>query len=198
LDIHYSIWLSIVPTLFAIAALVYAHRMSRLAQDAMSASRPVAAPRASHRSTPLSVTVLDGRARRDLASDAREYAFLAAIENASGAETTVTEVELRVSYRTRANFCGAVDVQAAAAGEGRMASTSQSPLNIPFRLGAGQAASGWVEFHTANIIPRHCRVDAYLLIVTDASGARVSAEASLPAVLRADTDGRGPAAWGWD
>jgi hypothetical protein len=196
-ELHYSVWLSVIPTLVAIAAFVYAYRTSRLAREAMAAG-PVALPRSDSRAEPLSITVLDGRARRDLSSDAREYGFLIAVENTSGAETTITEVELRVSYRTRANFCGAVDVQMEVAGEGRMVSTTQSPLNIPLRLGPRQAASGWVEFHTANVIPRHCRVDSYLMIVTDASGARLTADASLVAVLRADTDGRGPASWGWD
>jgi len=195
-DFHYSVWLSVIPTLVAVAALVYAYRTSRLAREALAAG-PVVSPRSDGRPEPLSITVLDGRARRDLTSDAREYAFLIAIENASGAETTITEVELRVSYRTRANFCGAVDVQMDSAGDGRMAST-QTRLSVPLRLRAGQAASGWIEFHTANLIPRHCRVDAYLMIVTDASGARAIADASLGAVLRADTDGRGPATWGWD
>jgi hypothetical protein len=196
-ELHYSVWLSVIPTLFALAALAYAYRTSRLAREAL-AQPPAVPPRSQTRPEPLSITVLDGRARRDLTSDAREYAFLLAVENASGAETTVTEAELRVSYRTRANFCGAVDVQADVAGEGRMTSATQSRLNIPLRLGPDQAASGWIEFHTANVIPRHCRVDAYLVIVTDASGARVTADASLAAVLRADTDGRGPSTWGWD
>ena len=195
MDLHYSVWLSVVPTAFAIAALAYAYRTSRLARAAIETSSSRLAER--EKRAPLSVTVLDGRARRDLTSDGREYAFLIAIEHASGAETTITDVELRVSYRTRANFCGAVDVPASVEAETRVAGT-QSRLHVPLRLAPGQVASGWIEFHTANVIPRHCRVDAYTMLVTDAAGARVTADASLLAVLRADTDGRGPASWGWD
>ena len=199
MDIHYSTWLSVVPLVLALAAAAFAWRSSRAAQQAVTAAQQV--PRQFTRG--LAVTVVDGRARRDLATDAREYAFLLAIENGSGAETTVSDVELRVSYRTRANFCGAVDL--AVAPEDTTAGTSersparlQPALHVPLRLGATQALSGWVEFHTANIIPRHCRVDAYTVIVTDAGGVRTTADASLANVLRADTDGRGPATWGWD
>src|SRR4029450_10014640 len=117
-------------------------------------------------------------------TDARDYAFLLAIENGSGAETTVAEIELRVSYRTRANFCGAVDL---ARDPDAAATDLQPKLHIPLRLGAGQATSGWVEFHTANLIPRHCRVDGYTVIVTDGGGVRTTADAALPNVLRADT-----------
>ncbi len=196
MELHYSVWLSVIPTVLALAAIAYAYRTSRLAQDAVAASQASVVLRPHGRPAALSVTVLDGRARRDLTSDAREYAFLIAIENGSGAETTVTEVELRVSYRTRANFCGAVDVPVDV--EAHAGGSGQTRLHVPLRLGPGQAASGWVGFHTANVIPRHCRVDGYVMLVTDASGARATTDASLPAVLRADTDGRGPATWGWD
>ena len=195
MDIHYSVWLSVIPTVIALAAVVFAYRTASAAQRAAAASER---PSTSGRRPPLAVTVLDGRARRDLASDAREYAFLIAIENGSGADTTITEVELRVSYRTRANFCGAVDVPMDVEAQVREGGPMQPHLYIPLRLAAAQAASGWVEFHTANVIPRHCRVDAYQLAVTDASGTSATTDASLPSVLRADTDGRGPATWGWD
>ena len=201
MDIHYSVWLSVIPMLLAFAAAALAWRTSRAAQQAIAAAQTV--PRPFTRG--LGVTVVDGRARRDLSTDARDYAFLLAIENGSGAETTVAEVELRVSYRTRANFCGAVDLArdpggafASTAGEGSRTSDVQPKLHLPLRLAAAQATSGWVEFHTANIIPRHCRVDGYTIIVTDAGGVRTTADAALPKVLQADTDGVGPASWGWD
>jgi len=196
-ELHYSVWLSVIPTVFALLALAYAYHSSRLARAALAASDPAPAPIAPQRTAPLSVTVLDGRAHRDLGTDAREYAFLTAIEHASGGETTIVDIELRVSYRTRANFCGAVDVPISVDADTRLTS-SQPRLHVPLRLGPGQTASGWIEFHTANIIPRHCRVDGYTILVTEASGARLSIDASLSAVLRADTDGRGPATWGWD
>ena len=194
MEIHYSIWLSVIPTLLALAALAFAWRTSRAAQQALAA----APPRPETRRAPLTLTVLDGRVRRDLTSDAREYAFLIAVENASGAETTVTEVELRVSYRTRANFCGAVDVPVDIDAQVREGGPVRPHLQVPFRLAPGQAASGWVEFHTANVIPRHCRIDAYRIAITEASGTQATTDASLPIVLSADTDGRGPATWGWD
>jgi hypothetical protein len=193
-ELHYSIWLSVIPTLLALAAAGFAWRTARMARHAA-----VDPPQSrSSRRPALAVTVLDGRARRDLASDAREYAFLLAIEHGSGAETTVTDIDLRVSYRTRANFCGAVDVPVDIDAQLRPSATAEPRVHVPLRLADGHVASGWVHFHTANVIPRHCRVDAYTLLVTDASGARATADASLPAVLRADTDGKGPATWGWD
>jgi hypothetical protein len=196
-DVTYSVWLSIIPLVLALAAVAFAWRSSRAAQQAVAAAQQI--PRQFARG--LAVTVVDGRARRDLTTDARDYAFLLAIENGSGAETTVADVELRVSYRTRANFCGAVDLaiaEAEAPAGGGATTKLQPKLHVPLRLTAAQTMSGWVEFHTANIIPRHCRVDGYAVIVTDAGGVRTTADASLATVLRADTDGRGPATWGWD
>jgi hypothetical protein len=201
LEFQYSIWLSVIPTLVALAAAVFAWRTSRAALQAVAAAQQV--PRQYARG--LGVTVVDGRAHRDLTTDARDYAFLLAVENGAGAETTVSDVELRVSYRTRANFCGAVDLAVAEdgadspnAGSTERRAGPQPRLHVPLRLAAGQATSGWVEFHTANIIPRHCRVDGYAIIVTDAGGLRTTADATLPKVLHADTDGRGPSSWGWD
>ena len=192
MEFQYSIWLSVIPTLVALAAAVFAWRASRAARQAVTAAQHV--PRQYARG--LGVTVVDGRGRRDLTTDARDYAFLLAIENGAGAETTVSDVELRVSYRTRANFCGAVDLAFAEDGVG--SSHLQPRLHVPLRLAAGQTTSGWVEFRTANIIPRHCRVDGYAIIVTDAGGLRTMADGTLPKVLHADTDGRGPSTWGWD
>ena len=173
MEFAYSIWLSVIPTLLALAAAVFAWRTSRAAEHAIAAAQQV--PRQYARG--LGVTVVDGRARRDLTTDARDYAFLLAVENGAGAETTVSDVELRVSYRTRANFCGAVDLAVAEdgadspdAGSTERRAGPQPRLHLPLRLAAGQALSGWVEFHTANIIPRHCRVDGYAIIVTDAGG----------------------------
>jgi hypothetical protein len=55
-----------------------------------------------------------------------------------------------------------------------------------------------VFFTTSNLIPRHCRVQDYAVIVLAPGGERVVADASLPALLAADTDGQGPPTWGWD
>ena len=129
-----------------------------------------------------SIVVREGHTRRDLASDTRDYAFVIDVRNASGAERQLTAATLRVTYRTRANFLGAVDL------------TSDQSIVVP----AGQTSNVTLRFSTSNVIPRHCRVDAYTLLFVDGSGARVTADASLPPVLQADTDGTGPATWGWD
>jgi hypothetical protein len=129
----------------------------------------------------VTVTVIDGQTRRDVASDTRDYAFVVSATNPSAAERRCT-VTLRVTYRTRANFLGAVDL------------ASSDPVVVP----AGQSARVNLRFTTTNVIPRHCRIDAYTLLFVDANSARMTVDASLPAVLQADTDGTGPATWGWD
>ena len=130
----------------------------------------------------LSVQVVDGKTRRGVAADTRDYSFTIALANRSGADRRLERIELRVTFRTRANFLGAVDLE------------SDAPISVP----AGTSIETTLRFTTSNVIPRHCRVDAYTLRLTDDRGERIVADASLPAVLQADSDGAGPATWGWD
>jgi hypothetical protein len=131
---------------------------------------------------PVSVRVTDGHTRRDVATDARDYAFVVALSNQSGLERRFTPPFLRVTYRTRANFLGAVDL------------ASSDAIAVP----AAQTTNATIRFTTSNTIPRHCRIDAYTLIFTDDKGGRITVDASLPAVIQADTDGTGPRTWGFD
>jgi len=128
------------------------------------------------------VQVLEGHTRRDVGADARDYAFVVHATNRSNSERRLTGATLRVTYRTRANFLGAVDLTA---GE-------------PIVLTAGGATKATLRFSTSNVIPRHCRIDTYTLLFVDERGHRLTIDASLPSVLQADTDGEGPATWGWD
>jgi len=129
-----------------------------------------------------SITVREGHTRHDLASDTRDYAFVIDARNSSNSERRLTAAALRVTYRTRANFLGAVDL----------------PSDQSIVVSPGQASNATLRFTTSNVIPRHCRVDACTLLFMDGSGARVTVDASVPSVLAADADGAGPASWGWD
>jgi len=138
---------------------------------------------ASHAAAPpADAQVIEGHTRRDIASDTREYAFVIHLRNRSNTERRFPEPALRVTYRTRANFLGAVDL------------TSREPIVIA----AGETTTTTLRFTTTNVIPRHSRIDAYTLLFVDDRGDRLTLDASLPAVLTADTDGTGPTTWGWD
>jgi len=131
---------------------------------------------------PGDAQILEGHTRRDIASDTRDYVFVVNLTNRSSVERRFPEPALRVTYRTRANFLGAVDL------------ISREPIAIA----AGGRTKVTLRFTTSNVIPRHCRIDAYTLMFTDAAGQRIRVDASLPAVLHEDTDGAAPATWGWD
>jgi hypothetical protein len=128
------------------------------------------------------VQVLEGHTRRDVASDTRDYAFVVHAANRSNSERRLTDATLRVTYRTRANFLGAVDL----------------PAGEPIVIAAGDTTKATLRFSTSNVVPRHCRIDAYTLLFVDDRGHRLTVDASLPTVLQADTDGAGTATWGWD
>lgn len=130
----------------------------------------------------LSASMAGGQTRRGLSEDSRDYVFRIALSNRSGGERHIARAELRVAYRTRANFLGAVDLQ------------SDQSISIP----PGKTVEAQLRFSTSNVIPRHCRVDAYTLFLFDDRGERLVIDASLPEVLKADTDGVGPKNWGWD
>lgn len=143
----------------------------------------------------LALEVVDGEARRTVADDRREYALRLMGVNGGGKTETLAAATLRVTYRTRANFLGAVDIPP---------QTSVTPADgralmlLPLDVGPGRALDGWLVFRTTNVIPRHCRVQDHALIVTSADGRRHIVDASLPQVLAGDSDGAGPATWGWD
>ena len=148
------------------------------------------------RSRRLRVHVLDGQVRRALADDTRDYALLASLGNDTGSTLTVARLTLRVTYQTRANFLGAVDLEPLI--ERPAGAAGRAMLPGAATLEAGSEMSGWVFFTTANVVPRHCRVTDYALLAHLSDGDRVVTDASLPALLRGDTDGQGSRTWGWD
>jgi len=160
----------------AVLAAVLAVRATALV------ARTILADRQGQSRGPLTVRVTHGQARRDLATDSRSYTFVIEAANSFPTEWRCDAPLLRVTYRTRANFLGAADI---AAGE---------PLAVP----AGATTNATLKFTTSNVVPRHCRVDAYTLLLFDTNGQRIVLDASLADVLRSDTDGTGPASWGHD
>jgi hypothetical protein len=168
---------AIIAAAVAVFAAVLAVRAAALVARTVLADQARRLPR-----HPLDVRVTDGQTRRDLASDSREYAFSVTLSNESPSERRFAAPVLRVTYRTRANFLGAADVTAA------------EPIAVP----AGQTVTTTLRFATRNVIPRHCRIDAYTLLFTDSGGERLEIDASMQAVLQADTDGIGSPAWGWE
>ena len=146
--------------------------------------------------SPFRLRARDGQARRSLADDTREYAILVELVNHTSRTVAVTKVALRVTYRTRANFLGAVDLEPGP--EVAESANSHPLLPLPAPLAPGATVTGWILFSTVNVIPRHCRVQDYTLVALDANGGRTLADASLPGLIAADADGQGPATWGWD
>ena len=143
----------------------------------------------------LRVRVTEGVASRAMAEDRRNYALRTQLTNDSDLAITISSFRLRVTYRTRANFLGAVDLVP----EPPLGSPgSGSSLELPVTMPPRSTMTDWVRFTTSNVIPRHCRVQDYAVVVSSERGERVVADASLPALLAADTDGQGPATWGWD
>ena len=167
---------ALIAAAVAVFAAVLAVRATALV------ARTVLADRQGQSREPVTVRVTEGHARRDIAADTRDYAFVVALANHSTVDRRFEPPALRVTYRTRANFLGAVDLGSA------------EPVAVP----AGQSVNMTLRFTTSNVIPRHCRVDAYTLLLVDTNGQRVVLDASLTDVLRGDTDGAGPASWGRD
>jgi hypothetical protein len=144
----------------------------------------------------LRLRVIDGHMRRSIAADTRDYAVAVDLANETRAPVTIRTIALRVTYRTRANFLGAVDIDPDQ--ESRKFEGTGPLLKLPVELGVGGGATGFLFFRTANVIPRHCRVQDYAFVAHTADGRRFVIDASLTALLVHDTDGQGPATWGWD
>jgi hypothetical protein len=178
---------SVALALIAVAVSVFALRTARGARVAAAATPTPAR---------FSVRVMDGEADRVVADDSREYALLLSLSSGADAPVTVSSCLLRVTYRTRANFLGAVDLKPRT--DVPSARDARPPVELPLVVKLGKTVERWVFFRTANVIPRHCRVQDYALIVSTDPGGRHVVDASLPSLLAADTDGQGPATWGWD
>jgi hypothetical protein len=176
-------------SVIAVAALTLSVAAYRGSRQALQRSQ-------TGRTPSFRLRALEGEARRSVADDARDYAILVELVNDTAAPVAVTSVTLRVTYRTRANFLGAVDLEAIV--DAARPATGRPVLTLPATLEPGAGVTGWILLSTANVIPRHCRVQDYTLVALDATGGRTLADASLPALLAADTDGQGPATWGWD
>jgi hypothetical protein len=173
------IWLSIASALIAVAAALYVFRMGRRTPSATVWSAP---PKA-RRGAPLVLNVLDADIRMGQAEETSHYAFLLSLANDSAIPRVFTELDLRVRYRTAANFSGAVDVplsESADAGGGR---TGEVTLRLPLVLGARQSIIGWAHFATVDVIPRECRADGYAIAMKGNAGERLLAEATLATVI---------------
>jgi hypothetical protein len=174
---------ALIAAAVAVFAAVLAVRATALVARTVLAAAPRQPPHSDGSHDPdLSVRVAGGKTRRGVGDDSRDYAFSVVLTNRTAVERQVGRSELRVAYRTRANFLGAVDL------------VSEERISVP----PGTSTDAILRFTTSNVIPRHCRVDAYTLLLTDDRGQRLAVDASLPAVLQADTDGAGPSTWGWD
>jgi hypothetical protein len=167
---------ALIAAAVAVFAAVLAVRATALVARTVLAHREGQSPR-----DLLTLRVTEGHTRRDIGTDTRDYAFVVAVSNQSASDWRFEPPTLRVTYRTRANFLGAVDLAA----------------RDPLVISADRTSSVTLRFTTSNVIPRHCRIDAYTLLF-DGSDGRRTIDASLPEVLEADTDGAGSATWGWD
>jgi hypothetical protein len=177
------IWLSIASAVVAAAAAVYVFRAGRSAPTANVWSVP---PK-TRRGAPLVLTVLDGDIRIGQAEERSHYALLLSLTNESVIPRVFTGLDLRVRYRTAANFTGAVDVplsESADAGGGR---TGEVTLRVPLALGAKQSIIGWAHFTTLEVIPRECRVDGYAIAMKGNAGERLLAEATVATVSEGDS-----------
>jgi hypothetical protein len=185
-----------MPVTLAVALAILAYVISlRALSVARQSQRPNAAA-AAGRGRPL-LEVLEGQARRDIADDSRDYALVVAVTNDSDTPVTLSGCVLRVTYRTRANFLGAVDLEPRTDVELRK-DDPRPVVRSTFSVAVHQRLECWLLFNTRNIIPRHCRVQEYALVAFTGDGRRLIVDASLPTLLAADTDGQGPATWGWD
>jgi hypothetical protein len=175
----------------AIALALVALLVSVLAYRAAVSSRNQRSPT---EGSPLRVRVSKAEAARALADDTRAYVLHLDLTNDSDAAFTISSCRLRVTYRTRANFLGAVDLES----QPPVRPGSGPSLELPLMMPPRSTLTRSVYFTTSNVIPRHCRVQDYAVIVSAEGGERVVADASLPSLFAADTDGQGPSTWGWD
>ena len=174
-SISFSTWVSIGSALAAFAAAGFAywsarsaHRAIRLAEQQELRRRPV-----------LLLYLVDGYVHRHSADDSRFYAFLISISNRSDADNAIARLDLRISYRTSANFCAAVDIPAGATQAAPFGGQGQATVRVPLRIDAHQTMTGWVHFEIKNALLRDCNVDYYTILVTDTHGERSAVEASL-------------------
>src|SRR5688572_20891161 len=146
-------WFLPALTGLALAIGIAGYRTARAALQAAHASDGRA----------LRALILEGQARRGVKDDTREYALRVSLTNDAGVPCTIASTILRVTYRTRANFLGAVDLplEDTKITDTKGAGATRNARELSLPLFKGQTTQGWLFFKTTNVIPRHCRVDDY-------------------------------------
>ena len=170
-------WVAVVAALVAVLAAMASYRAARRRGAAVAYRSPDGRDRA-----PMTLRVLDADARLHLAGDRSHYAVLLQVVNASPIPRTFAAVDLRVRYRTAANFVGAADVPLTAAPDPGGARTGEVTLRLPLIVEVEQSLIGWVHFVTGDVVPAGCRVDGYSIVMTGDAGEQLFADVPLTTV----------------
>lgn len=109
----------------------------------------------------------------------RIYKFLLSISNPSDSNNAVARIDLRIEYRTAANFRAAVDVPAVRQDDQTFGGDNHAEIEIPIKVDAHNTVTGWVCFQVKKALLKDCNVDSYVILVTDSHGERGSIETAL-------------------
>jgi hypothetical protein len=109
----------------------------------------------------------------------RFYMFLLSVSNPSDSNNAVARIDLRIEYRTGANFLATVNVPSVSQGDEMFAGDSRSNLEIPIKVDAHQTVVGRVFFRLKKALLKDCAVDSYVIVATDSHGGWTSVETAL-------------------
>jgi hypothetical protein len=166
-------WMPFAAALAAWVAAIFAYLTARRSGQALRLAKQQEARR-----RPVLVLYLQGGYLRRIGQD-RIYMFLLSVSNPSDNNNAIAQMDLRIEYRTTANFLAAVDVPSVPKDDEIFTGGGHSRLEIPLQVEAHQTVAGWVFFRVKKALLEDCTIDTHVILATDSHGQRVSIEAAL-------------------
>jgi hypothetical protein len=109
----------------------------------------------------------------------RVYAFMISVSNSSDTDNAIVQTDLRIEYRTDANYLAVVVLPASRQDEKPFINDSSSSIQLPISVDAHHNATGWIYFHVSEDLIENWIVDSYKIVVTDSHGEKTSIEPTL-------------------
>ena len=116
--------------------------------------------------------LFDGYVRVAPAARGRVYSFLISVSNPSDSNNAIARLDLRINYRTAANFLAAVDIPLSSTDGESSQFGAEKVFTVPLRIDAHQTVTGWAHFEVKEVILKNCVVDRYAVMATDSQGER--------------------------
>jgi hypothetical protein len=167
-------WLAL---LLSFLGIRFSRKALRLQEQQEGRRRPLLTP-----------DLRDGFVRVAPDGSSRLYAFLLSGTNGSDSDNAVADVDLRLTYTTRASVLMTVKVRSNAEVGKAFVDGAGPPLVTPARVDAHQTISGWCFFRVEEAVLEGSTVERYIVALVDSHGIEATIEPMIVREYRGETE----------